>query len=297
MSITEDAFKQLERIVAKVGDLPALPKVVADVMGVIDSPEVSLTEVSKLIERDPALSAKLLEVSNSPYYGMRQVIGTLKLALVVLGVREVHNIVLGITVMSTIGDNEIERKMQDDGIWTDSILAAGVAKRLGSYFEFSYQGEDFVAGLLHDIGKMVLWKQFTDVYEEICEVSLGDKVALARLEFEHLGFDHSDVAAALSYTWNLPPSLTDALRYCIPRADKNLTDATDPRLAALVRVAALVAREEWGDEVPAATPESAIDPEAWTIILDSQKSMSIPERTKLLHSMVTELEAAPALNI
>ena len=297
MALSEEVSRQLERVVAKVGDLPAMPEVVAEVVGIIESPDVSISDVSRVIERDPGLSAKLLEVSNSPYYGMRQVVGTLKLALVVLGVKEVQNIVLGITVLDTMGDGDIERRMQDEGIWTDSVLAAGVAKRLGAYFELSFQGEDFIAALLHDIGKIVLWKQFTDAYEEICEVADGDKAALPSIEFENLGFDHADVAAALAYSWNLPPSLTDALRYSIPREDKKIADAADQRLAALVRIAALIAREDWEAGPPAEPPESATDQEAWAILLANADPIDIPERTNILQSIVSELEAAPALNI
>ena len=92
----------VEKVVAKLGDLPAMPDVVAGVMELTADANVAVSEVSALIERDPALTAKLLKVSNSSYYGMRQVVGTLKLALVILGVREVRNIVVGISVLESL---------------------------------------------------------------------------------------------------------------------------------------------------------------------------------------------------
>lgn len=294
MRARKEILVRLRQIVETMGNLPKIPDVVTDVMDMIESPDASLEDVSEVIGRDPGLSAKLLAIANSPHYGMSHAIGTLNLALVVLGLNELYNIVLGVTLMDTVEDKDIERKMQDEGIWTDSLLAAGVARRLGSYFELSSHGEDFIAGLLHGIGKMVLWKQMPEVYGEICASAAGDKVALARIESERLGFDHADVAAALTHSWKLPLSLVDALQCCLPRSDRNLTDAAVPRIAALARVAALTAREEWGPELPAEPPESAIDPVAWSIILKKHPAMSVPERTKMLHSIVAGLKETPS---
>ena len=82
---------EIEEIITKLGELPAMPLVVSEVLNRTEDPTISLSEVSEIIQQDPALTAKILKVSNSPYYGMRQVVGTLKLALVILGVREIQH--------------------------------------------------------------------------------------------------------------------------------------------------------------------------------------------------------------
>jgi len=94
--------KNIEKIVAQVGDLPAVPKVVGDVLSMTEDPSVPMARVGEVIQRDPALTAKILRIGNSPYYGMRQYVATLKLALVILGAREVRNIVVGIAVLDTL---------------------------------------------------------------------------------------------------------------------------------------------------------------------------------------------------
>ena len=83
--------KTAEKLLANVGDLPAMPEVVSEVLRLTDDPDTAMAQVSDVIQRDPALTAKILKVSNSPYYGMKQYVGTLKLAIVILGVREVRN--------------------------------------------------------------------------------------------------------------------------------------------------------------------------------------------------------------
>ena len=86
-----------------VGDLPAMPAVVSEVLRITEDPKVDMQVVGRVIESDPAMAGKILKVSNSSYYGMKQFVGTLKMALVILGVREVRNIVLGISVFEAIG--------------------------------------------------------------------------------------------------------------------------------------------------------------------------------------------------
>ncbi|MFP6583468.1 MAG: HDOD domain-containing protein, partial [Candidatus Hydrogenedentota bacterium] len=191
----------VEKVVAKIGDLPAMPDVVVGVMKLTEDPDVSVAEVSALIEKDPALTAKLLKVSNSPYYGMRQVVGTLKLALVILGVREVRNIVVGISVVESLRDSATEHLLVREGLWSHSTTVASYSKKIATHMELSLQGEDFIAGLLHDIGKLVLWKQMRDEYADVYNAAREQGIPLHELEYEQFGFDHADAASAIAESW------------------------------------------------------------------------------------------------
>ncbi len=246
--------KELDKIIASIGDLPSIPKVVAQVMELTEKPGVPVSEVSALIEQDMGLTAKLLKVSNSSYYGMRQVIGTLKLALVILGIKEVRNIVVGISVMDTLKDPSTSFLLNEEGLWDHSASVASFSKKLGVQLELDLQGEDFIAGLLHDIGKLVLWKQMPDEYEEIYHAAKEQEVPLFQLEQQELGFDHADIAAALAASWSLPDSLTDALSCHHPHDDRTMADCANPQLCAVVRIANLAAREDF--QLDGADPES-----------------------------------------
>ena len=289
------ASRNLEKVISKVGDLPAIPEIVDEVMRITDDPNVSLSEVSAVIERDPALAAKLLRVSNSPYYGMKQVVGTLKLALVILGVREVRNIVFGISVLDSLKDRFTNVFIEKGGFLRHSVQVGGIAKKLGTHFSLSLQGEDFISGLLHDIGKLVLWKCLPDEYKPIYETSGGASETLCGAEVEVFGFDHADVAATLATNWNLPESLVDALWYHHRKRTGDLEEAKDPKLAALVRIANLATHEDLSVEDPSVL-RSCSDEDGWELLLDSDETLPYELRRDLLAGFQGELENKPMLS-
>lgn len=285
----------LTKVVARIGDLPAIPDVVAEVMALTSDPNVAVSDVSKAIERDPALAAKLLRVSNSSYYGMRQVVGTLKLALVILGVREVRNMVLGISVLDALQDSETDALLNKYGLWPHSALVAGVAKKLGDYIELSVQGEDFIAGLLHDIGKLVLWRHLGDDYRKMYLESRDTGAPLFEAERAAFGFDHADVGAALATGWNLPDSLTGALQLHHPGPGRELEHCPAPKLAASIRIANLAAHDNWNS----ASPEDLLSctSDAWALLEDDETTYSLAERRELLSGFVQTLKEAPSLSL
>lgn len=284
--------RNLEKVITKVGDLPAIPEIVDEVMRITEDPNISLSEVSAVIERDPALAAKLLRVSNSPYYGMKQVVGTLKLALVILGVREVRNIVFGISVLDSLKDRFTNVFIEKGGFLRHSVTVGGIAKKLGTHFSLSLQGEDFISGLLHDIGKLVLWKCLVDEYKPIYESSGGSSETLCGAEVEAFGFDHADVAATLATNWNLPESLVDALWYHHRKRTGDLEEAKDPKLAALVRIANLATHEDLGVDDPSEL-RCCSDDDGWELLMDGDEILPYELRRDLLMGFQVELEDTP----
>jgi HD-like signal output (HDOD) protein len=283
----------LTKVIARIGDLPAIPGVVTRVMELTSDPNVAVSDVTRVIEKDPALAAKLLKVSNSSYYGMRQVVGTLKLALVILGVREVRNIVLGVSVLDTLRDGTTEILLSDHGLWRHSILVAGIAKKLGTHAQLSMQGEDFIAGLLHDIGKLVLWRHLNAEYRELYLRARRGSEPLHLMERDALGFDHADVAAALASAWNLPESLRSALLNHHDGPGRDLNTCKSPRLAALVRIANAAAHDDWERQSP--EDLASCTEKAWAQLETDERSYPFRERRELLLGFVTALEGAGAL--
>jgi len=285
--------EMMGKVVSQVGDLPAMPEVVARVMELTEDPNVTVSDVSAVIESDPALTAKLLKVSNSSYYGMRQVVGTLKLALVILGVREVRNIVLGISVLDVLHDDETAILLSRRGLWPHSVLVAGVAKKLGTEIELSSQGEDFIAGLLHDIGKLVLWRQAGEEYHALYHDCVASGRPLHECEMDRYGFDHGDVASALASAWSLPDSLACAIHFHHERPDRDLNQCRIPRLAAVVRIANLAAHDDWDAESPEDLRSCTTN--AWALLSDDEQAYTLTRRKELLGSYIAELEDSPAL--
>ncbi len=276
------ASERLEQIIEHVGDLPAVPETVSEVLLLTENSELDLSAVAHVIEKDPALSAKILRVSNSPYYGMRQYVGTLKLALVILGVREVRNIVLGISVFDALRSRRTESMLAGD-LWKHSFEVAAFAKKLGDHLQLGLHGEEFITGLLHDIGKLVLMRQYEDEYAKIYSAAEGGNATLCTAEVERFGFSHAEAAAALAARWNFPQTLTDGLLLHHPNAAIALREARDPCLAAVVRIANLAARQRAAD-----------DAEAWALVSEKMPNMGEGERDALLAGFAEEIASASA---
>jgi len=286
----------LEQIVSRAGELPAIPGIVSEVMHLTADPNVSISDVSKLIERDPVMTSRLLKLSNSAYYGMRQVVGTLKLALVILGVREVRNIVVGISALEVLRDEDTEFLLGERGLWAHSVLVGGIAKKLAADLQLSLQGEDFIAGLLHDIGKLLLWKQLGSEYKELYERVEEEELCLYTAEEEAFGFNHADVGGALATSWNLPVSLISALELHHSVSAQALLDGAAPKLSALVRIANLAAHDDFAREA-ADPPASCMDDDAWQLLDVPGRRLELNTRWKILSGIRDELKGMPLLSL
>ncbi len=285
----------LGKIISRIGDLPAMPAVVGEVLALTANPDIPLSDVSRVIERDPILTAKLLKVSNSPYYGMRQVVGTLKLALVILGVREVRNIVIGVAVLDSMRDKDTETLLHQHGLWAHSTRVAALCKKLGAHAKGAFQGEDFIAGLLHDVGKMVLWRHLEGEYRTLFLDAKRLNRPLHEVERDRFGFDHADVIAALAAVWNLPESLRIALLNHHDAPGRDLGTCKSPKLAALVRIANAASHDDWvGNGKDPQKLKSCSDP-AWRLIEGLELQSSPLGHYSTLSSFVTEIDKAPAL--
>jgi HD-like signal output (HDOD) protein len=286
-----ESMKTAEQVIEGIGDLPAMPSIVSQVLHLMEDPLADMNAVCAVLQNDPALAAKILRISNSSYYGMKRYVGTLKLALVVLGVREVRNIVLGVTVFDTYGRGRLDTAFPLE-LWEHSVRVGGLCKRLGIRLNLALQGEDFIAGLLHDIGKMVLWRQDRDAYDDLYFRLKHRRAAFLDAETVTFGFDHCDAAAALASAWNLPIALRDALWLHHPRnASQQLRDAKDPMLAALVRIANDAARRHASD-APRDEPGGE-DREAWDILDQAPTPIPRGEREQIIRDYIEETAQVP----
>ncbi len=270
-----------------------MPAVVSEVLRMTEDPASELAQVGRTVQADPALTAKILRVANSSYYGMKQYVGTLKLALVILGVREIRNIVLGISVFETLRSKSDDVRTGQE-IWSHSLRVAAIAKSLGAEMGLGLQGEEFITGLLHDIGKMVLLCQLGKGYARIYDEYKNDQQALYTVEQEEFGFTNADVAMALARRWNLPQGLADALWYQYPDPDRPLRNAKDPKLAAVVRIAKRAARDDFS--LAEATAIKALqDTEAWESLEGVKRVITPDMRREVLARFVQKVTEGPEI--
>jgi HD-like signal output (HDOD) protein len=287
-----ETSQNLKRVIERAGELPAVPEIVAEVLRVTQDPSSDLNTVGEIVERDPALTAKILRISNSAYYGLKQHVGTLKLALVVLGITEVRNIVLGVSVFDALQDQSIDPTMARD-VYGHCLVTGSLAKKLFMRLGLNSHGEAFVCGVLHDMGKLLLVRKIKDGYIKLLKVTKGSSKDLCRIEKEAFGFTHADAAAAIAELWDFPKPLTDALWLHHPIDDTSLVTAKDPILAAGIRVANLAAHVDWGNLGEGTVPPCQQEEEAWSLLDTAPDPVGQDERNAIFAEFAEEIASSP----
>ncbi len=197
-------------LIDELGELPAMPTTVSRVINLLSDPDANMREVTQTISRDPALTARILRVSNSVLYGGAQEVTSLDRALVRLGLRTARSIAIVTATRSLFptGDDDMESWARR--LWQHSVETGVAARRIARIAGSVDPEEAFVAGLLHDIGKVVMLIKCTDAFHRIVRAQASGADGLAA-ERDELGFDHALLGGALAERWGLARELVQAV--------------------------------------------------------------------------------------
>lgn len=193
--------------IGQLGDLPALPHVVQKLASMIGRPNVSAEDIGSLIEKDQVLAAKVLRLANSPFYGFPSRIASVPHAVVVLGL----NVVKGLTLCATAYD--IMKDAGLDQLWRHSLGVAITSQILGKHLDMKNPEEVFVAGLLHDIGKVILYVKWPEVGRTIKAANPAGDRPMLEVEQELYDVSHADVGGWLADAWHLPITLREPILF------------------------------------------------------------------------------------
>jgi HD-like signal output (HDOD) protein len=260
-------------------DLPAQPEIVGEVLRLAENPNSSMSDIARVLSRDAALTTRVLKIANSPYYGMRQYVGTLQMALVILGIHEVRNVVLAVSLYESCKNKTVDPNLVAE-IWDHAVRTAGVARGFAAELRIRREGQEFTAPLLADVGKILFFRYDKNRYAPIYDQNKHHPHLLSAEEQKAFGFAHADLAALMSYRWNLPIAITDSLWFQYPNPERPLSYAADPELAAVVRLAKY-AQTVAGTAQDA--PKLEADDEAWDILAPRYQDIAKDEmHAKLL---------------
>ncbi len=215
--ISAPSEKKIKLIVNRIHNLPTPPIVFTEVNKVLSDPKTSAYQIGAIISEDPALSAKVLKLTNSSFYGIPRTINSVKQAIVILGLDVVRSLVLSASVFEAFSKQyKIEANYLDE-FWRHSLSVAFMARiisRMKNFPSFLEAEESFSAGLLHDIGKLVMFAHMPEKYSEIQQMlKQSPWQESSGIEEELLEFDHSMVGYYLGEKWNLPAGLANSIRY------------------------------------------------------------------------------------
>ncbi|MER3428458.1 MAG: two-component system response regulator [Pyrinomonas sp.] len=206
--------ESLQRIVSQINSLPSLPAVYAELVEELQTAQPSVRKIGEIIARDVALTAKVLQVVNSAFFGLRRRITSPAEATMFLGLDAIVSLVLAINVFSQFEAQRLPR-FSPTALWTHSLQTGLFAKRIASLERQSDKNaeEAFTAGLLHDAGKIVLATALPEWYEQALALMRKEELSFAEAEREVFGTTHAEVGAYLFGLWGLPDQIVEAVAF------------------------------------------------------------------------------------
>lgn len=203
----------IEKILSGVNSLPTLPTVYALLSDALEDPLTSSEKLAKIVSSDQASSFKILKVVNSPFYGFRGKIDTITQAILHLGFNEVRNTIFALSVINFFSKDKVLLKFRPVDFWAHSIGVGIATRMIGAAIGERNLENYFLAGILHDIGKLIFFEYAHEDFGKALEIVDSKKCSIRDAETEIIGMDHSRVGQILANRWKLPKSIQNSILY------------------------------------------------------------------------------------
>jgi putative nucleotidyltransferase with HDIG domain len=251
----------LVELVDGVGDLVTLPDIFIRINQLLDNPSSTTADIAQAVSQDPAFTVRLLRVANSSFYGFSTTIDTVSKAVSIIGTSQIRNLAISTAVANSFSGLP-NKLVSMENFWRHSLYCGLAARKLAKLAGKFDAEAVFTAGLLHDIGELVIFNRLPELAKETLLLVLdgADELPVYQAEQQTIGIDHAQVGGELARQWKLPPMLEEciAFHHAIHLAQRY------PREVALVHIANILAQMaevktmDLSDVAP-------IDPEAWKI--------------------------------
>jgi len=202
-----------KKVMSEAENLPALPDIVNKVLEQIDNPNSNPKDFQEIISKDPVLTAKVLKMSNSAYYGYSREIATISEAIIILGLDTLKSLVIAASAYASLSREAEGYGLQRGDLWRHSLATAAGARLISKQAGYKEIEKFFVTGLLHDIGKILLSRHIIRFMDQIRTLAKMRDISFDIAEREVMGFNHCDVGAELANYWKLPPLFYDVAKY------------------------------------------------------------------------------------
>jgi len=249
-------------LVRDVAGLVSPPDICLRIFELMQSPSASARDFAEVVQQDPNLTARLLRFVNSPFYGFVSRIDTVSRAVAVIGTQELYSLVLSVSAVKSFSRIATDL-VNMDSFWRHSIFCALLARAVARRCRILHPERLFVAGLLHEVGSLVLFNRLPEVSRDLLLVAEGDEDALYQAELAALGFSHAEVGGLLLDLWYLPATLHGAVR-----GHHRPGTVSEGRLeASIVRIANHLAnRSELGALFEHPQDEGRLEPADWEAV-------------------------------
>ncbi len=212
----ENLPQRYSRIIQEMGQLPTMPTIAAKVMQLVNDPNSSAEDIAKFISKDLALTSKVLRLANSAFYGIPRTISSVNSAIVILGYNTVRSLVLSASVVKLFPGRSDKTGFDRKSFWKHSFMVGMTSRMLAQMYRRKKMVDveiAFSAGLLHDVGKLILEQFAGEDYLPVIAEARKQGVPLYQLEKSMLGLTHADISAMLIEKWQMPNELREPIQF------------------------------------------------------------------------------------
>ena len=284
-------MRDIRSEIDQINEIIPFPAVVTEILTALRTDDVATQKISRLIESDAALTTNILRAANSPLYGIRGHVSTVGSALTLIGLEETSRLLLTYHMKQRLIFLNMQQWGNLELLWKHSIATATLSRIIVRHFKLKTGEKEFTAGLLHDMGKLVLIQYFSDslsVTEQmIKELSMHDVEA----ERQTLAISHTEIGAQLGEKWSLPREYVEVME-CHHEADGAVID---PTLNAAVRFADLLA-EQWGFGIGEQPAGFLLDDDPfWKVLAETQPAFQKQTPFEASQEILPEFEKGKEL--
>ncbi len=204
---------KIEELLKKVEDFPTLPTIYNRMMDLMANPRTTAVDIANLIASDQAAATKVLKTINSPIYGLYGKITSITQAINLLGFEEIKNLITALTIIDLFGKYVSDHVLNPVDLWKHSIAVGIITRMIGVSIRASNIESYFLAGILHDIGKLFFLKTIPQLYSKVIDYSIENRIYTRDAEMKLIGMTHTVIGDLLAEKWRLPIPIRLAIRH------------------------------------------------------------------------------------
>ncbi len=201
------------KVLKMISYLPPIPTVMVELVQALNNEDIELNLLGRIIAKDPSMSVNVLKVANSAFYQLPVKVNTIEHAVRMLGTREIASLCIACTAGKTLKAPDNQATIDLSMFWKHSVATGVISKVLCSELGIQTQNNIYLAGLIHDVGKIILDRFMHDVYKEIVKITYNENISVIEAEQRVIGESHAKVGGWLMEAWNLPSIFVDIANY------------------------------------------------------------------------------------
>ncbi len=202
----------LSNLIEQSKQLISLPDIVINLNNIVNDPKSTITDFADQIELDPALTIRLLKIVNSPYYNFSSQVDTISKAVSIIGTQDLRDLVLTTSLVNSFkGLNNPLCTLEN--FWRHSVYCGVIARKLAECMREPHPERFFTAGLLHDIGSMIIYQSLPEQSSVLLRRAIQNEIGIEEAEDDEFGFTSADLGAQLIKSWQLPSMLEETTKY------------------------------------------------------------------------------------